>query len=327
MQLLDLTTQVGWHGAVEVIDLDGAAVPWRLPASRRNLYGSGDLLRRARMPSGVRLAMRTDARLLAVDLHADDEAAPFDVAVGEAVVRRSAHDPTAFELPGTGPRDVVVWLPQHGEVAVRSVRIDDGAGCEAVRAHGPRWVVHGSSITQGRSADGPTGTWPARCARTLGLDLLNLGFGGECCLDPMVARLIRDTPADLVTLCLGINVHGAATHSARSLLPALLGFLATVCDGHPTAPVLVISPLRTLRPATERNAAGLTLGDVRGAVERAVAIMRDDGAANLVLVHGPDLLDPADPGAMADLIHPSDAGYAQIARRLTPHLRDSLETR
>ncbi|WP_156253674.1 hypothetical protein [Pseudactinotalea terrae] len=131
--------------------------------------------------------------------------------------------------------------------------------------------------------------------------------------------------ADLVTLCLGINVHGAATHSRRSLRPAVLGFLATVCDGHPDVPVQVISPLPTLRSADETNLHGLTLGEVRDAVEPSVQILRADGATQLELVPGPAIFDPTEPGVMHDRIHPSEVGYARIAERMTPYLSAAKE--
>lgn len=327
MRSLDLRSEVAWRGAVEVVELGGTITPWRLPPARRDCFDAGDLLRRARIPSGVRLALRTDSRSLALDLDADPEAAPVDLVVGDAVVRRAARDRTAVELPGREGevREVEIWLPHMGEARVRSLAVDDDASCHPAPAEGPRWVVHGSSITQGRGADGPTGTWPARCTRALGYDLLNLGFGGEACLDPMLARLIRDEPADLVTLCLGINVHGAATHSRRSLRAAVLGFLATVCDGHPDVPVQVISPLPTLRPADETNLHGLTLGEVRDAVEPSVQILRADGATQLELVPGPAIFDPTEPGVMHDRIHSSEVGYARIAERMTPYLSAAKE--
>src|SRR5690606_19609543 len=106
-----------------------------------------------------------------------------------------------------------------------------------------RWVHHGSSISHGGNADSPTGTWVAVAARQAGLDLMNLGFSGNAVLDPYVARTIRDQPADLISLKLGINVVNHDSMRRRAFAPAVEGFLDTIRDGHPTTPLVLISPI------------------------------------------------------------------------------------
>jgi hypothetical protein len=81
------------------------------------------------------------------------------------------------------------------------------------------------------------------------VDLINLGFGGNALLDPFVARTIRDTPADLISLKIGINLVNTDLMRLRAFIPAVHGFLDTVRDGHPDAPLLVVSPI--LCPAHE----------------------------------------------------------------------------
>ena len=106
----------------------------------------------------------------------------------------------------------------------------------------PRWVHHGSSISHGSVATYPTEPWPVVAARLAGLDLVNLGFGGSALLDPFVARTIRDTPADRISLKLGINLVNLDLMRLRAFGPAVHGFLDTIRDGHPHTPLLVISP-------------------------------------------------------------------------------------
>lgn len=142
-----------------------------------------------------------------------------------------------------------------------------------------------------------------------------------------MARLIPDTPADVITLCLGINVYGQATHTERSLLPALLGFLATVRDGHPGVPVLVVSAPTTTVPVDERNAAGLTLADVRTAVTRAVDVLVAGGDGHLTFVAGTDLLAPGEERHLVDRVHPGGSGYRLVAERMAPLVADHLRAR
>jgi hypothetical protein len=76
-----------------------------------------------------------------------------------------------------------------------------------------------------------------------GVDLVNLGLGGSALLDPFVARVVRDAPADLVSLEIGINLVNTDLMRRRALGPAVHGFLDTVRDGHPDASLLLVSPL------------------------------------------------------------------------------------
>ena len=121
---------------------------------------------------------------------------------------------------------------------------------EPARPHGRRrWVHHGSSISHCVGADRPTGTWPVVAARAAGVEVTNLSLAGNCLLDPFVARTIRDQPADLISLKVGINLVNTAAFRLRSFGPAVHGFLDTVREGHPDTPLLVVSPVSC--PAVE----------------------------------------------------------------------------
>jgi hypothetical protein len=163
-------------------------------------------------------------------------------------------------------------------------------------------------------------------AREHGWDLCCLGFGGECHLDPVVARHIRDSPAGLVHLCVGINVYGHASFSRRSLSPALHGFILTIRDGHPTVPIVVSTPIASPSREAQPNAVGWTLGDVREEVTRAVEVLRAaTGDRDLHLVDGLSLLGRDDADYLFDGLHPSSEGYRAIAQRLAPRLQGFSE--
>ena len=75
------------------------------------------------------------------------------------------------------------------------------------------------------------------------MELVSLGFGGSALLDPFVARVMRDTPADLISIKMGINVVNADVMRKRAFTAGVHGFLDTVRDGHPDTPLLVVSPI------------------------------------------------------------------------------------
>ncbi|GAA5148577.1 SGNH/GDSL hydrolase family protein [Nocardioides marinquilinus] len=144
-------------------------------------------------------------------------------------------------LPGR-PVDVEVWLP-HDE-ATELVALHTDAPVEPASAvERPVWLHHGSSISHGSNAERPTGTWPAVAARQAGVELVNLGLGGSALLDPFVARVMRDVPADVLSVKLGINLVNADLMRRRALGPAVHGFLDTIRDGHPDTPLVVVSAL------------------------------------------------------------------------------------
>ncbi|GCD18871.1 hypothetical protein CTKZ_04330 [Cellulomonas algicola] len=247
-------------------------------------------------------------------------------------------------------RDVEVWLP-YGEV-VRLVALHADAPVLAPsRTRGRRWVHHGSSISHGAAADRPTGTWPVVAARATGLDLVNLGMSGNAVLDPFVARTLRDAPADVISVKLGINVVNHDAMRLRAFVPAVHGFLDTIREGHPTTPLVVVSPLLCplvedtpgptfIDPASPPGApvfatrgrpedvadGRLTLRVIRAALAEVVAPRRAAGDGALHLVDGLDLYGDADWDAlpMADLLHPDAPAQRLVGERFADVLRGLL---
>lgn len=155
-----------------------------------------------------------------------------------------------------------IWLPQTAIVDILGVRADQPIELAAL-ATGKQWIHHGSSISHCLVTIAPTHTWPAVAARALGYDNLNLGYAGNAMLDPSVARAIRDLPADLITVKLGINLVNANVMTMRAFAPAVHGFIDTIRDGHPSTPLIIISPI--ICPLTE-DAPGPTTLDSDGQV-------------------------------------------------------------
>lgn len=333
-----MRTEPLWTGyRYREVDADGWSTFWRLDprgqlTGLHDWHGSPDrpghrLWSRAATPAGVRATWRTTARSVRLELRAELDIyahlAPVDVLIDGELHRRcpigSGEQVVTVELPGT-PAELAIWLPQAGAIGVRDVTFDGDA--QPLPPAGPRWITYGSSITQCTGAAGPSETWPALVARRHGWDLVALGFAGECHLDPVAARTIRDTPARLVSLCLGVNIYGGATFGGRTLPGQVESFVRTVRDGHPHTPVVVITPL--VAPAVEGtpNAVGLTLDDVRALVELGARAAGDPG---LRVIDGRTVLTADEARALyVDDLHPGPDGYRLIAARLAPLLSRSL---
>ena len=81
-------------------------------------------------------------------------------------------------------------------------------------------------------------------SRHAGWDLTSLALGAACCLQPMTARLMRDLPAELLTVCVGINIQALGSHNHDTLASALVGFVRTVREGHPVFASRFLTVLR-----------------------------------------------------------------------------------
>jgi hypothetical protein len=171
-------------------------------------------------------------------------------------------------------------------------------------------------------------------ARLAGVDLQSFGFAGQCQLDPFVARMIAAQPADLISLKVGINILNGDTLRERTFVPAVQGFIDTIRDGHPTTPIVLITPITC--PVAENHPGPTTLG-VDGqcaVVERPAALSagaltlhrireleaeiissRQASDPNLQLLQGPELFGPGDIHDLPDGLHPNAAGYQRMGER------------
>ncbi len=306
--------------------------PWRLPPERIGTAHAPTLEERARMPAGARIGMRTDATRvsLAIDGDAADDNLAYslvDITVDGELAHRlpvlAGSGGVAAEVPA-GDKEIEIWLPQYGVVRVGAVTLYGYREVVPAPRTGARWITYGSSITHCREAAGPSKTWPALVARANDWRLTCLGFGGDCHLDPLVARTIRDAEADLISLCLGINIYGGGTFGLRSLASTVSGFIETVRDGHPDTPIVVITPIFSPARETQPNVVGMTLVEIREQVAAAAEMLMRLGDERLVLIDGLEIMGAAEAHMLPDDLHPSADGYRLMADRLAPRLRRAL---
>ncbi|GAA2251277.1 hypothetical protein GCM10010232_44090 [Streptomyces amakusaensis] len=317
--------RLSWDGVSGWSAGPGGPLPLRVPPERLATAMSPALTRVARTAAGIRFAVRTDATEITLEVETEPGGAPLDIRADGVLVHRWAGGPgghrVSFPLPppaaGGRPAEVEVWLPHLGVTRLGAVSFGGHRSLTAADRTGPRWVAYGSSLTHCMFAAGPSETWPALVAAERGWRLRNLGLAGEAYLDPALARTIRDAPAELISLELGINVYIRGAFTARSWGPAVCGFLDTVREGHPGTPVAVITPLSS--PDRERsvNSAGLTLQDTREITAEAVRVLQRLGDRDLHLVDGLELAPVAEaPALYADGLHPSASGEHVLAERI-----------
>ena len=318
-----------WHGAATWTAAGGGQQPWRVRPEHLERIMSADVDELARIPNGVRLEIDTDAQALEIaltvheayagaarclDLVVDGELAATREVAGRAEVR--------LELPGR-PARIELWLPHTAPTFLHDVVLHGASELAAAAPCGPRWTVYGSSISQCNEAGSPTGTWPALVAARNSYELTALGLSGQCHLDPPIAETIGASRPDLVTLCLGANIYGAGTFTARSLPPTVIGFVDHV-RRLTDAPIVVMSPT-TAGPhrEQERNCAGLDQREIRALIHRAVEVVQRHDPL-ITLIDGSEIVTAEEMHLLGDLLHPTPEGYRVMAERLAPRLASVL---
>ncbi|GHF46988.1 GDSL-type esterase/lipase family protein [Streptomyces morookaense] len=360
------------RGAIELERTAHGTLPHRLPARARAQCADGQLAMAESQPSGVRLVFRTrataveldalptkrvytgapprpdgvydllvDGRLAGQASVAGGKTLTIDMRAGTAETRPGPVGTLRFTgLPGRD-KDVEIWLPHNETTELVALRTD--APVEPAPDRGRKvWLHHGSSISHGSDAASPTGTWPALAASLGGVELVNLGLGGSALLDPFTARTLRDTPADLISVKIGINLVNADLMRLRAFGPAVHGFLDTVREGHPDTPLLVVSPtlcpihedtpgpsapdfsdfangrlrFRAAGDPAERASGKLTLGVIRDELARIVRQRAADDP-NLHHLDGRELYGPADAAELPlpDGLHPDAATHRRMGER------------
>ncbi len=281
-----------------------------------------DIWHSAMVPAGVRLELIGDAQ--AVDVayrtttgnlgyrgdgagivfsvwRAGHKVCEEEAALGDGLIRLTL---------GTSEPDMpaVIYLPEGMRPLVLSLTAVKGEIAPAPAL--PRWIAYGDSMTQGWIASGPSQAWAAIAARKAGLDLVNLGYAGSGRGEIVSAEHIAALEADIVTIGYGANCWTRTPHSTGMIEEGLRAFLDVVRQGHPTTPVVVISPL--LRPDAEDtpNKLGASLADIRHAIESVTRERIVAGDTTLSLIAGAGVIGPEH---LADGIHPGDEGHKRIA--------------
>ena len=368
------------RGAQELEPTARGLLPHRLPGWARAQCADPQLAMAESQPAGCRLVFRTRSTVIELealrtrpayrgvpmrpdglyDLLIDGEVTAQHSLSGGNILMKDAATGTEELLPGAPatirfadlpdrPKTVEIWLPHNETTELIALRSDHPM--EACPITLPIWLHHGSSISHGSNALHPTGTWPALAAADADVELINLGMGGSALLDPFTARTMRDVPADLISVKIGINVVNADLMRLRAFGPAVHGFLDTIRDGHPATPIVVVSavycPIHEHTPGplapdfssgtmafvatgdpTETAAGKLTLSVIR---QELAAIVKHRSASdpNIHYLDGLTLYGPADftEFPLPDNLHPSPQAHQLIGRRFASSIRDILTAR
>lgn len=205
-----------------------------------------------------------------------------------------------------GEREYLLYFPLFN--GVQSLELSADSPIRPAASRGLPVVFYGTSITQGRGASRPGTCHVARLGRMLDREVINLGFAGHGEMEPEIGPLLAEIQAAAVVVdCLPNTKEGQRSVQLVERLgeiPVLLAEDRTYGDAF----------LRQER--RDWNTQG------RAALRQACEDLRAAGRPTFYLPGGALLGEDE----TVDGSHPSDAGYASMARAFLPVLQEMLVT-
>ncbi len=181
-----------------------------------------------------------------------------------------------------------------------------------------RLLAYGSSITHGAFAQRPTGTYPFRLSQVLGIDHLDLGFGGGAhCEGQLADYIARRSDWTMATLEIGINMVPNPEIDTEEFRKRVKYFLGMVAGKNPDKWVFCIDMFMT---SSDLDTMTRKYREFRRTVRDEV---RELDLPKLVHVDGRKALrEPT--GLSFDLVHPSSQGMEEIALSLSRIIRKRI---
>ncbi len=285
--------------------------------------------------SGVRVAFRTDSPTIAV--RAEWLAQQTNRANAEIDLYQNGEFYGQLRAQGLGTAEGVVYngpardrcvelyMPPYGELRFAGVGVAEGACVQPPPPlDGPRLLFYGDSITHGSTTVRAGTTYPARIARRLGVDFVNLGVGGSARGEPAMAEIAASLRADVIVLAYGVNTYGSSYEEPRAFERTYETFLAILRGTQPTVPILMITPLFHTTEFEQTTRGGAMLEEYRRVIREVVYRRQSFGDGNLILLEGHGLIGPGQGDLLADHVHPNDAGFAAIADGLGAQIQRVL---
>jgi lysophospholipase L1-like esterase len=218
-------------------------------------------------------------------------------------------------------RDFMLYLPLYNGVETVEIGLAENASLsssEPFPAGAKPIVFYGTSIVQGASASRPGLAYPAMLSRRLNQPALNLGFSGNCKMEPEIAALLAELDPSVYFIdCL----PNLSTEEVAAKAP---DFLKTLRRARPGVPIVLVENIiypDSVFVAKKRA----EIQSKNAALKRVYQNLLRAGARNLHYIRADNLLG-TDGEATIDGVHPTDVGFERMANAFEPILRRILRT-
>ena len=202
-------------------------------------------------------------------------------------------------------REITVNMPLYSGVDAVYIGLQENAKILPPKPYANQLpiVYYGSSITQGGCASRAGMSYESIISRRLNVDYVNLGFSGNAKGEQTVADYIAGLPMSLFVYDYDYNAptveHLQATHEKMFL---------TVRKAHPNIPIVMMSRPKIYLTDEEVKRREIVRTTYQNAVSR--------GDQNVYLLLGSELMADCGNEGAVDGVHPTDFGFASMARVL-----------
>lgn len=221
-----------------------------------------------------------------------------------------------IELPADGKmHDYEIVQPYAEALKIKSVVTDAETKFETPTARpGFRAVFFGDSVTHGFAASRIDRCYAFLIGEIKRWEVVNLGIGGIAATT-QYADQIGKINMDLLVLALGVNdwQGGRDPRQTGKIVVDLVKKIRTL---QPETPIAIVTPLWV--PASwHPQSAQYPLAQYRSGIADAVNVAN---LKNVTVIDGTALIDHRNELFDPVAVHPNDAGFAQMARRLAEKL-------
>jgi lysophospholipase L1-like esterase len=322
------------YNVAEVVETDGGIILTRIPEGLRVSLNDAAKTR-AVMPAGCEMRFNLKSKEARILLKGNEgERGIAEVYQGNFLLSYHFVADSIYEIRVSLPKNIEklkeissekslpfdagltrVVLPHI--VTLKVIDIEgDFAPAREEQSPSKRYLTYGSSITHGQASIRPTGSYAMRTAEYLGVDLINLGFGGGAHCEKQMADYIADRQDwDFASLELGINMVGG--FEVEEFRKRVKYFIPRITEAHPDKYIFCIDMFTFYmdydRSAEKQNTFRKIVKDV----------VKDIGSKKVIHIDGRDILRSIN-GLAVDLVHPSPAGMEEMAMNLSSIIKNYI---
>lgn len=210
-----------------------------------------------------------------------------------------------IDLNDSEMKEVTINMPLYSEVDKLYIGLDEDAVVEAPMPYKIEkpFVSYGSSITQGACASRPGTCYQQYITRKFDCDHINLGFSGSARAQVEIAEYIANLDMSLFIYDYDYNADDPefleATHERMFKI---------VREKNPNLPIIMMSKPKFF----------LGEEDIRRVeiIKKTYENAKNAGDKNVYFIDGRDLCKYCENEGLVDNIHPTDYGFASMARVL-----------
>ncbi len=234
-------------------------------------------------------------------------------------INQKHYEFTYFENQSFGEKLYLINLPLYAGVEKIEIGVDEDAKVESVPnlfTKG-RIVTYGTSITQGGCASRPGMCYTNQLSRMLGYEVINLGFSGNGRAQEEVRKLVASIK-DVKLFILDYEANVTFVMLKDTLIP----FIKYIRAQYPTVPIIVASKVR-MSAETLLDSAKKAEAKLKNYQRKVVRDFSKEDQ-NIYFVDGTKLLVPFTTEATVDGGHPTDLGFALMAKNLAKEIKKCI---